>query len=74
MKTFLICRVVDGQDYLNRNGFRIFCKVSTKFNEVPIPAPGSMQDDGLTQVIFLVQKCREGEDIRLYITLVPKVL
>lgn len=40
--------VVDGQDHLNRNGFRIYANISTKFTEVPMPAPGSMQDDGLT--------------------------
>jgi len=42
-------KVVDNMAHLNRNGFQIWVTVSTRFSEVPMPTPGTCQDDGLSK-------------------------
>lgn len=42
-------KVVDNMSHLNRNGFEIWVTVSTRFTEVPMPTPGTCQDDGLSK-------------------------
>jgi len=41
-------KVIEQQEKLSRNGLHIRVQISTKYTEVRLPMPGSMQDDGYT--------------------------
>ena len=43
-------RAVNEQSVLNRIGSDIFVNFSSKFKEVSLPEPGTLNDDGLTKV------------------------